>query len=323
VVAQPKLVARGGEITGEIKARLQSDLSFRVSGKIIERYVDVGDVVKAGQVLARLDPEEQKAELEVAKANLESAQAQQTQAELAYQRQQNLFRSQVTTRAALDQAEEALLTAQGSAKSAQAQFQNGQETLSYTELKADADGIITARHAEVGQVAQAAQAIFTLAHAGDTDAVFDAVESLFIGRPIDPNVEVRLLSAPSQKIDGKTREISPTIDTSSGTVKVKVSVGSDQPIPLGAPVVARFHYKPENRIELPAKSLSSLAGAPAVWVVDPTNSLAAPRQIKLGDYDNGSFVVEDGLSAGDIVVTDGIKFLRPGEKVAYDKEASK
>ena len=261
-------LVRGGEITGVVRARVQTDLSFRVSGKIVERLADVGETVKAGQILARIDPEEQRAELEIAEANLRTAEAQQTQAELAFQRQQNLFRTQVTTRAALEQAQEALATAHGS-------------------------------------------------------AVFDVVESLFLGPEVDPAATVSLLSDPTRSIEAKVREVSPTIDQSSGTVRVKVAVSSDDPLPLGAPVVGRFRYKPRDVFELPASAMSSKAGRPAVWIVDPATSRAKPKSIEVGDYGTSSFVVASGVSAGDIVVSQGVKFLRPGEKVAYDLEAAK
>ncbi|ANL31517.1 RND family efflux transporter protein (plasmid) [Rhizobium phaseoli] len=322
VVAKPEPLVQGGAITGEVRARVQSDLSFRVSGKIIERLVEVGQTVKSGQLLARIDPEEQKADLDVAAANLQSAEAQQTQAQLAFDRQQSLFRTQVTTRAALDQAQEALLTAQASTKSAQALFETAQDTLSYTELKADADGVITARNAEVGQVAQAAQVVFTLAHDGDRDAVFEVVESAFL-RPIDGDGTVTLLSDPTQKITAKVREISPTIDSATGTIKVKVAISSDAPVPLGAPVVGRFNYLAQDVIQLPWSAMTSKDGKPAVWIADPASSAVWARTIDVAGYETGSFVVKSGVSAGEVVVTDGTKFLRPGEIVSYVKEASK
>ncbi|TAY86020.1 efflux RND transporter periplasmic adaptor subunit [Rhizobium ruizarguesonis] len=321
VVAKPEPLVQGGAVTGEVLARVQTDLSFRVSGKIIERLVEVGHV-KAGQLLARIDPEEQKAELDVAAANLQSAEAQQTQAQLAYDRQQSLFRTQVTTRAALDQAQEALLTAQASTKSAQALLETAQDTLSYTELKADADGMITARNAEVGQVAQAAQVVFTLAHDGDRDAVFEVVESAFL-RPIDGDGTVALLSNPSQKIAAKVREISPTIDSSTGTIKVKVAISSDAPIPLGAPVVGRFDYVSQDVIQLPWSAMTSKDGKPAVWIVDPASSAVSARAVDVSGYETGRFIVKSGVSEGEVVVADGTKFLRPGEIVSYVKEASK
>lgn len=322
VLVKPTPLVRGGEITGVIRARVQTDLSFRVSGKIFERLADTGQTVKAGDVLARIDPKEQRAGLEIAEADLRTAEAQQTQSDLALQRQQNLFRTQVTTRAALEQAQEALAIAQGSTTSAQAQLQNAQEALSYTELKADAGGVITARNAEVGQVAQAAQVMFTLAHAGEQDAVFDVVESLFLGPEVDPAVTVNLLSDPKRPIEAKVREVSPTIDQSSGTVRVKVAVSGEAPLPLGAPVVGRFRYKPRDVFELPSSAMSSKGGRPAVWIVDPANAQANLRSIEVSDYGTGSFVVASGVSQGDIVVSQGVKLLRPGEKVAYDLEAA-
>ncbi len=323
VVASKQPLAQGGTITGEVQARVRSDLSFRVSGKIVERLVDVGASVKAGQLLARIDAEEQRADLEVAIANLQATEAQQTQAQLAFDRQRNLFQTQVTTRAALDQAQEALLTAQGSAKSAQAQLETAKDALSFTELRADAEGIITARNVEIGQVAQAAQVIFTLAHSGPRDAVFDVVETLFLGREIDPSVTVNLLSDPSRKVEARVREISPTIDSSTGTIKVKLGLNGDTSMPLGAPVAGSFRYKPLDMIELPWSAMASKGGAPAVWVVDPTSSKTTLRQIQVKGYETHSFTIESGVSSGDIVVSDGTKFLRPGEIVSYDKGATK
>lgn len=200
--------------TGEISARVQSDLSFRVSGQIVERLVDVGQHVSDGQVLARIDPQEQKADLQVALATLQSAQAQQTQAQQAFDRQQSLFNTGVTTRAALDQAQETLLTGQGTVQSAQAQVDTARDALEQTELKADADGIITVRSAEVGQVAQAAQLIFTLAHDGPRDAVINADETTLLGGEIQNDVVVRMISG-GEPIKATIREVSPTIDTTT------------------------------------------------------------------------------------------------------------
>ena len=322
VVAKVTPTVENNAITGEVSARVESDLSFRVSGRIVERLVDVGSSVKAGQVLARMDAEEQKADLGVATANLQSALAQQTQAQLAFDRQQNLFRTQVATRAALDQAQEALLTAQGGVKLAQAQFDTAKDALSYTELRADADGVITARNAEVGQVAQAAQLIFTLAHDGPRDAVFNVFESLYLGRNLENTVAVSSLSAPSHKIEASVREISPTIDPSTGTIRVKVGLEATPDMQLGAPVVGTSRSKAQNAIELPWPAMASKGGQPAVWIVDPASSSVSLRPVDVSDYETGRFAVRAGVSQGDIVVVDGTKFLRPGEVVAYGKGAA-
>lgn len=322
VVASAAPVAESNSITGEIDARVQSDLSFRVSGRITERLVDVGQSVRKGQVLAKIDAEEQRADLDVASANLQSAQAQETQAQLAFDRQQNLFKTQVTTRAALDQAQETLLTAQSSTKSAQAALETAQDALSYTELRADADGVITARNAEVGQVAQAAGLIFTLAHDGPRDAVFNVYESLFLGRKLEDKVTVQLLSNGSQSIDAPVREISPTIDSTTGTIKVKVDLAGAPAMQLGVPVVGTFRSAPQQAIELPWSAMASKAGSPAVWIVDPSSSKVSIRPVEVASYGTGKFSVRTGVSPGDIIVAQGTKFLRPGQLVSYDNGAA-
>lgn len=323
VTVESKQLVSGGAVTGEIQARVQSDLSFRVGGKIVERTVDVGDHVKAGQVLARIDAEEQEADLAVAQANLEAAVAQRIQAELAFSRQQKLFDTQVTTRSSLDQAQEALSTAQGSEASAEAQLGTAKDTLSYTELRAEQDGVITARNAEVGQVAQAASAIFTLAQDGPRDAIFEVVETLFLGRPIQPDVQITLLLDPTREVTAQVREVSPTIDSSTGTVKVKVGLAADVPMPLGAAVKGAFKYEPQSAMELPWSAMSATDGKPAVWVVDPATSKATLREIEVDEYETGNFIVKQGLKEGEVVVVEGAKFLRPDEKVAFEKVASR
>ena len=319
VAAEKKPVDRGSVITGEGRARVPTDLSFRGSGRIIDRLVEGGARGKPGQLLARIDPEEQRADIDVALANLQSAEAQQTQAQLTFDRQQNLFKTQVTSRSAVDKAQETLLTTQGAVRSAQAQLDTARDALSYTELRADADGVITARNVEVGQVAQAAQLVFTLAHDGPRDAVFDVYESLFLERDIDNLVNVSLLSDPAQIVAAPVREISPTIDPDNGTIRVKVGLNGDMTMPLGAPVSGHFRFRQIDAIELPWSAMASQDGAPAVWLVDPRSSEVAMRPVQVADYETGQFVVTEGLNPGDLVVTVGTKFLRAGEKVAYEK----
>ena len=160
-------------LTGTIMAQVQNDLSFRLSGKIIERNVDVGDHVTADQVLARLDPQTQQADVESAKAGVQSAEAQLKQATATFQRQKTLLDSGFTTRARpIDQAEQSFRTAQASLDSANAQLTSAQDQLNYTILKAGESGMITARYAETGQVVEQARAIFTIAKDGPRDAVF-------------------------------------------------------------------------------------------------------------------------------------------------------
>lgn len=308
-------------LTGEVRARIQSELSFRVSGRVTERSVDVGSKVKAGDVLARIDPQEQQADLDVAIASLHSAEAQLMQAKLASDRQKSLFANQVTTRASYDSAQEALLTAQGTLDSAQAQVGTARDALSFTELRADADGVITARNTEVGQVAQAAQSVFTLAHDGPRDAVFNVFESLFLQKS-NTDVQVGLLSSPARRISAPIREVSPTIDSATGTIRVKVGLDeSGDSMPLGAVVVGTFTAQSRQAILLPWSAMTSSGGKPAVWVVDPSSQTVSMKKVDVAEYQTGRFAVSSGLEPKDLVVVEGGKFLRSGQQVSTVPEA--
>ena len=287
---------------------------------IVERLADVGDKVRKGQVVARLDSQEQQADLQVAVATLRSAQAQQTQAQQDFDRQERLLDNGVSTRATVDAAREALLRANASVESAQAQLDTARDVLSHTELKADADGVITTRNAEVGQVAQAAQLVFTLARNGPRDAVFNVDETLFLGPESDfeKEIEVRPLSG-GEPMKATVREISPTIDTSTGTIRVKLGIEGDTNVSLGSPVTATVRYKPVMTIRIPWSAMASDAGHPAVWVVDPDSRKVALVPVEVLTYASGFFSVSSGLEPGQVVVTNGAKFLSEGEVVTVEE----
>ncbi|MBN8942199.1 MAG: efflux RND transporter periplasmic adaptor subunit [Rhizobiales bacterium] len=304
-------------LTGEIRARFQADLSFRVSGRITERNVDVGAHVTADQILARLDPQEQQADVDAAQASVRAAEAQVRQAASAFERQKTLLGQGFTTRRDHDQAEAALRTAQGSLDAARAQLATAQEALSYTGLRAGAAGIITARNAEVGQVAQAAQAMFTLAQDGPRDAVFQVHESAFLQQPENALIGLALVSDPSVRTTGKVREISPTVDARTGTVRVTITV-NDTPdaMTLGTAISGTARLKSRHVVILPWSALASDSGRPAVYVVDAASKVAGLRQVTVLAYQTGKVVISAGLRPGDLVVTDGTKLLRPDEVVA-------
>lgn len=315
------LSSRVAFLTGEIRARVQSELSFRVGGRIVERLVEVGDTVKAGELMARLDAEEQEAEIAVAEANLESAKARQRLAELALDRQQNLLSTRVTTLAALDQAKEDVATSTEDVVAASAQLDNARRQLTFTDLRADADGVIIARTAEVGQVAKATQPIFTLAKDGPRDAIFDVQEALYLRNQPQRNLSLSLISTPDKEMRGEVREISPTIDGLGGTIRLKVDIGSDPALPLGAPIVGKFSSDERAVMEVPWSAMSVAGRGPAVWVVDPTSMTASLRQIKIGRHSTISIEIDDGLSVGELVVIEGGKFLSPGRAVLVNQNA--
>ncbi|WP_158812609.1 efflux RND transporter periplasmic adaptor subunit [Methylocapsa sp. S129] len=304
-------------LTGEIKPQFQSDVSFRVSGRILERNVDVGDHVSAGQTLAKIDPQEQNADVAAAQAVLDSANAQLRQVTATFERQKELFAKGFTTRREYDQAEAGARTAQGSVDSAAAQLAAAQERLGDTELKAGVAGIVTARNVEAGQVMQAAQAAFTIAQDGPRDAVFDIYESILGGGRVVSKVEVTLLSDPKTVAFGEVREIAPTVDMTTGTIRVKIGLDNSPPaMTLGALVRGVAHIQPRKVIRLPWSALSSLDDKPAVWILDPKTGAVSLRNFKIDRYRTGEIIVAEGLTPGEIVVTDGSQLLRPGQTIS-------
>lgn len=308
----------GAEITGEVKARVQTELSFRVSGRVLERKVEVGSHVRAGDVLARLNDTEQQADGSVARAALESAQAVVAQRTLAFDRARSLLRSGAVPRAIFDDAQKELLSAQAALQAAEAALGMAEDALSYTELKAPADGIITARGVEVGQVVSAAQSAFTLAHDGPRDAVFDVFEAFFLdGQPLN-EVEVAPVSDHSRYLHASIREISPVIDAKAGTIRIKVGLQGGTPWPLGTPVVGKLRAQPRDGIVLPYTAITSAEGEPAVWLVNTQNHSVSLRKISVDRYRQSDFVVTGGVAAQDLIVTEGGKFLKEGQAVAWE-----
>jgi membrane fusion protein, multidrug efflux system len=310
------------ELTGEIKAQIQGDLSFRVSGRVIERNVDVGSHVTPEQPLAQLDPQEQEANVRSAEANVQAAEAQLRQATSTFERQRTLLAQGFTTRANYDQAEQAFRTAQGSLDAARAQLATAREQLSYTTLRAGVSGIITARNVEVGQVVQAVQTVFTIAHDGPRDAVFQVHESAFGRGQANPAVQLVLVSDPNVRTTGTVREVSPTVDPATGTVRVKVGIEQTPPaMTLGAAVIGSTQFKARKLVILPWGALASRDGEPAVWVVHRETRAVSLKPVTIDGYDTGVLLIRDGLEPGEIVVTTGGHLLRPNQTVALAGEA--
>lgn len=318
VVAAAARYQSGAEITGEIKARVQTELSFRISGRVLERTVEVGSHVRAGDVLARLNDTEQQADVNVARAALDSARAVVAQRTLAFDRARSLLQSGAVPRALFDDAQKELLSAHAALEAAEAALAMAEDALSYTKLKATADGIVIARGVEAGQVVSAAQSAFTLAHDGSRDAVFDVFEAFFLdGRPLN-DVEVAPVSDPSVDIRASIREVSPVIDTKAGTIRIKVRLREGTPWSLGTPVVGKLRASPRDGIVLPYTAIASAEGEPAVWLVNTKDQSVSLRKISVDRYRQSDFVVADGIAAQDLIVTEGGKFLKEGQAVAWE-----
>lgn len=318
-VVEPKDRQSSITLTGEVQARFRADLSFRISGRVLARYVDVGAHVKAGEVLAILDPAEQEADVAAATAAVLAADSQLRVAKATFERQKALISSGFTTRATYDQAQEGLHTAEGALEAATAQLGTSKDALGYTALRAEADGVVTARSLETGQVVQAAQPVFSLAQDGERDAVFDVYESIFLGNAQSPGVSLALVSDAGVTASGRVREVSPAVDARNSTIRVKVAI-KDPPaaMTLGSPVAGTVKIDARRQIALPWRALMAAGTRPAVWTVDPSMRTVALKPVIVGGYEAGDVLIKAGLEPGDRVVVDGGKLLSAGQPVTYE-----
>jgi RND family efflux transporter MFP subunit len=309
----------GGEkvsLTGEIQPRYQADLGFRVNGKILERPVDVGTEVKKDDLLARLDPQQYRQDLEVAKAEVAKAQAEVARSQAQEYRQRELLKNGHTTQVAYDQALKTFKTAQAEVDAVRARQIQASENLGYTELRADNNGVISAIGADPGQVVSAGQMVVRLAQPGEREAVFNIAEGAFKKRPTDPTVRVHLVSNPEIAAAGKVRYISPQADPETRTYTVRVSLPEAPPqMRLGANVVGTVTLDQGKTVTIPGSALFQKDSKPAVWLVEKDKTVQL-KPITVQRYEGDSVVVGDGLAQGDVVVTAGVQKLLPGQKVA-------
>ena len=315
VTVEKRPIGEPVALTGQIRAQDEVSLAFRIDGKLIERPVNIGDRVAAGQLVGRIDPQNEQNALRSAQADLAASQASLTQVQAAEGRQRELLQKGFTTRAQYDQALQQLQTAQSQVESAQARLRIAEDRLSYTELTADAPGTVTAKGAEPGEVVRAGQMVVQVARQGGKDAVFDVPGQLIrAGNPGE--VEIYSAENPTIRTTGRVREVSPQADPATRTHQVKIGLTDPPPAMfLGATVVGRVVLKAESAIELPGTALMQADGKPAVWVVDKATETVSLRPIEVARYDANSVIVAQGLQDGDIVVTAGVQALRPGQKV--------
>jgi RND family efflux transporter MFP subunit len=303
-------------LTGHLAAEDEAALGFRIGGRMVQRLVNVGDMVKPGQELARLDPQDEMNGLRTAQADLVAAQAAVTQSRAEFERQRTLLAQGHTPRAQFDVAERALHTAQAQADAAELQVDLAAIRVSDTILQADAAGTVTARGAEPGEVVQPGRMIVKIARHSGRDAVFDVPAQLLRSTPADPRVTVTLTDDPAIVASGRVREVSPQADPVTRTFQVKVGL-TDAPeaMRLGATVNGVLRLTSDKVIAIPASALTELNRAPAVWIVDPQKLTVSLRNIETLRFDPASVIVAHGLAPGDIVVTAGVQALHPGQKV--------
>src|SRR5215475_12439797 len=240
-------------LTGRIEAEDEVSLAFRISGRLIENPGRLGDRIEAGQLVARLESQNELNSLRAAQANLAAAQGQFTQARNNFDRQDTLLMDGWTTRANHDQATQARQTAQSQVEAAEAQLKAAHDLVAFTELKADAPGIITATGPRAGEVVQAGQMMLKLAREHGRDAVFDVPAQVIRSAPSDPEITVSLSDDPAVVARGRVREVAPQADPVTRTFAVKVGLTEPPPaMRLGATVTGRMYGESHTAIEIPS-----------------------------------------------------------------------
>ena len=303
-------------LTGTVQAQTEINESFRIGGRLIERNVEVGDKVRPGQLLARLDPQNEESSLLAARAQLVAAQAQLVEARNNHARMRDLVAENAVSRAAFDQAVAVLQTAESQVNSARANVDLAQNRLSYTQLAATTAGVVTARGAEPGEVVGAGTMVVQVAREGARDAVFDVPAQVKDSAVRKVGITVALVDDPKISATGTVREVSPRADPVTGTFAVRIQLNDPPPLMrLGSTVTGRVKLDTAPTIQIPATALMRSEGGSAVWIFDPAAGTVSARPIAVAGSNATTVQVASGLSPGDIVVTAGVQALRPGQKV--------
>jgi len=313
------------EYAAEIRARTETRLGFRVGGKLTRRLVDAGQTVRAGQLLAELDPDDQKLGQESAAAGLRGAQVQLDQAQSDWRRFKDLRDQGFISGAEFERRETTLKAAQAQLDQARAQVGVQGNQAAYTRLLASAGGVVTGVDAEPGAVLSSGATVLRLAHAGPRDAVFAVPEDAaapiraLLGRK--GALQVKLWGE-SQGFPATVREVAAAADPSTRTFLVKADVGAAR-VQLGQTAVVLIAQPTvAGVVRLPLAALLEQQGRTSVWIVDPSSMTVRPQAVVVAGADGNVALVAQGLKAGERVVTAGVHVLTPGQKVKYYAETA-
>lgn len=311
-----------GRFAGSIQARYESNVGFRVPGRIASRNVDVGAEVQKGALLATLDPTDQQNQLRSAQGDLARVQAQLINAQANARRQQELFNRGVGAQAQLDIAQTDLKTTQASLDQARAAVNQAQDQLNYVELRTDHKAIVTAWSAEAGQVVAAGQQVVTLAQPDIKEAVIDLPDTLVDQLPADVVFQVASQLDPSITSTAIVREIEPQAQSATRTRRTRLSLTDTPPgFRLGTAISVTLSSAIKPRLELPVSALQEVDGKLRIWIVDPQTQTVAPREVSLISRTDATVVLANGVRSGERVVSAGVNSLKPGQKVKIDEDS--
>ena len=314
----------GAEFSGEVRPRVESRLGFRVGGKIIRRQAELGKRVRAGEVLAQLDPEDYKLAAQAASAQKSAAQTNRDLALADFNRFKSLRDQNFISGAELERRDAAMKAAQAQLDQAQAQLTGQGNQSAYTSLVADVSGVITAIDAEPGQVVAAGTPVVRIAQDGPRDVVFAVPEDKVALIKVGSDVLVRMWSSATQ-FKGLVREVAASADPITRTFTVKVALeGADAPA-LGTTVSVIPHALDRSGVQvikLPTSAFRQDGNTSAVWVLDTSSMTVKLQPVVIATADGNDVVVASGLKPGMQVVVAGVHVLSPGQKVTIYKDKS-
>jgi RND family efflux transporter MFP subunit len=315
IVLQSSDVDVNAEFSGEVRARVESRLGFRVGGKIVSRKVDVGSIVKKGQLLMQLDPQDLRLSQAQSLAALRAAETSRDFAKAELKRYQDLKAQNFVSQTILDGKDSAYKSAQANVDAAQAAYRGQTNQAGYSNLVADVDGVVTAVDAEAGQVVAAGTPVVRVAKAGEKEIVIGIPEDRVDSLKLIPEVRVRLWASPTHSVPGKIREISPAADPATRTYTVKVSIPEGLgEAKLGMTAVVQFTSKTAQPvIKVPLTALFYDRNATSVWVVENGAVKLAP--VTPAGVAGNELVLSGGVKSGQTIVTAGVNLLKPGQKV--------
>ena len=312
----------GLEFAAEVRARVESRLGFRVGGKLMTRSAELGQRVKAGQLLAQLDPQDLQLATDVARAQVAAAQTNRDLAAADFKRFAALKEQGFISGAELERRDSTYKAAQAQLDSARAQLAAQGNQGSYANLKSDVSGVVTAVLAEPGQVVGAGAPVVQVAQDGARDVVFSVPEDRLDAIRLGADAVVRVWSS-NRTVTGRVREIAASADPATRTFTVKVALAIKDDLPLGSTVAvlpAALQHAGAQVIKLPTNALRQEGQNSAVWVLDATSMTVRSQTVQVATADGNDVVIASGLTPGALVVTAGVHVLTPGQKVTLYKE---
>ena len=313
----PGAAATKDVYSGEVRARQEADVAFRIGGKLITRHVDAGARVAKGTILARLDPEDAKLAANAAAAQLAAAESDMTLSKAEMERHADLLTKRFISQSAYDARVNAYNAARARVEQARSQAGLTSNQAEYTTLVADTDGIVISVSAEPGQVVAAGQPVLRLARAGEKEIAVNVPESQLTRFSTGQAVAVSLWADPSTVFPGRVREIAGGADPVTRTYTVRIATPAAPPqaqLGMSASVLLNSAVDP-NLVVLPLSALAREGSNPAVWLVDPATRKVRLRKVSIGQYREDGVTVTGGLQAGDVVVTAGVHKLKANQQV--------